>query len=71
MTQVAIARPPTALNGANEIAVNAFLEDKICYGRISEIIYEVMSKHKIIKNPSLEDILATDLWAREVATEVI
>ena len=62
---------PTALNGANEIAVNAFLEDRICYGRISEIIYDVMSKHKTVKNPSLADILETDLWAREMATEVI
>ncbi len=62
---------PAALNGANEIAVEAFLKGKIRFGNIPEIISKVINQHKVIKNPSLEDILKTDIWAREKAMEVI
>lgn len=58
---------PTVLNAVDEIAVSAFLEERIKFLEISEIIAKVMTKHTVIKNPSLEDILDTDRWARETA----
>lgn len=53
------------LNGANEAAVDLFLKGKIRFIDIPKIIEEVMGKHKIIKDPSLEDIIECDVWARE------
>lgn len=62
---------PAVMNAADEIAVEAFLKGKICYGQISEIIQKVMTKHKNILNPGLSDILEADKWAREVTAEVV
>lgn len=51
---------PTVLNAANERAVALFLERKIKYLAITDLIAECMERHKNIKNPSVEDILATE-----------
>lgn len=51
---------PICLNAANEEAVFAFLKDKIKLFKISEIVEEMMSKHNVIQNPSIEDVLAID-----------
>lgn len=51
---------PTVYNAANEKAVSLFLNKKIKFLEIPEIIGEAMSRHKKIKNPSLEEILATE-----------
>lgn len=56
---------PCAMNAANEIAVEKYLKGEICFGEISEIIEKTMSEHKVIKNPSLEDIIATDREVRK------
>lgn len=48
---------PIVLNAANEKAVALFLEKKIAYLQISDIIEECMCKHTTIKEPSLEEIL--------------
>lgn len=53
------------LNSANEAAVDLFLHGKIRFIDIPKIIEEVMGKHKIIREPSLEDIIECDDWARE------
>ncbi len=55
----------TVLNGANEAAVGLFLEDKIKFLDISDIVEMAMSEHKTIKNPTVCDILDADRWARE------
>ncbi|RKD34764.1 1-deoxy-D-xylulose-5-phosphate reductoisomerase [Thermohalobacter berrensis] len=57
---------PTVLNAANEVAVNLFLKKEIKFIEIPYIIEEIMNQHKIIENPSLDDILNTDSWAREL-----
>ena len=44
------------MNGANEAAVNAFLNGRILFGKIPEIIEKCMEKCSFVKNPSLEDI---------------
>lgn len=55
----------TVLNGANEAAVGLFLEDKIKFLDIANIVEMAMDNHKTIKNPTVCDILETDRWARE------
>ena len=53
---------PTALNAANEKAVAMFLDRKIRFLDIPEIISECMAAHQWIDHPSLEDILETEQW---------
>lgn len=56
---------PAVLNAANEVAVQAFLKQKISFVEIPKKIKRVMKKHSVIKNPGLEDLLAVDQWSRE------
>lgn len=51
---------PTVYNAANEKAVSLFLDRKIKFLEIPEIIGEAMSRHTNIENPSLEEILSTE-----------
>ena len=51
---------PTVFNAANERAVKLFLEEKISFLGIYELIEECMDKHSLIANPSLDDILETE-----------
>jgi 1-deoxy-D-xylulose-5-phosphate reductoisomerase len=62
---------PAVLNGADEIAVEAFLAGRIKFPDIYEFIRRVLDRHKIIKNPSLEDILEADRWARVITKEEV
>ncbi|MCL2050733.1 MAG: 1-deoxy-D-xylulose-5-phosphate reductoisomerase [Lachnospiraceae bacterium] len=52
---------PCVYNAANEKAVSLFLEEKIGFLQIYELIAGGMAKHKVILNPSVEDILAAEL----------
>ena len=56
---------PTVLNAANEAAVKLFLEDKITFLEIEEIIKEELNKSWQMDNPSLEDIIRVDLAVKE------
>ena len=58
---------PAVLNGANEIAVNAFLNSQISFSTIPQIIQNTMKEHKPKHNPNISDILDADYWAREKA----
>ena len=58
---------PAALNAANEIAVQAFLDDKIRLSEIPKIIESVMNEHESKPATSLEIILETDASARKQA----
>ena len=51
---------PTVFNAANELAVKKFLEEKIGFLDIYEIIGQTMEQHKRIENPDLEEILSTE-----------
>ncbi|MEE2986333.1 MAG: 1-deoxy-D-xylulose-5-phosphate reductoisomerase [Nitrospinota bacterium] len=62
---------PTVLNAANEIAVQAFLDEKISYKEISEIIRMTMQNHTRSPVEELEDVLTADYWAREEAKKLI
>ncbi len=62
---------PAVLNAANEVAVNAFLEKKICFTDIVKIVEKTMEKHDINNNPDLKDIFGFDEWARNVSAGII
>jgi len=59
------------LNAANEIAVQAFLQDKIRFLQMPDLIETCMQKVSFIPNPSLDDYAATDAETRIVARELI
>jgi 1-deoxy-D-xylulose-5-phosphate reductoisomerase len=62
---------PAILNGANEQAVALFLAEKIHFLDIPKVIEKVCDKHKadFTSTPSLDDILAADIWARKMVLE--
>jgi len=59
------------LNAANEIAVQAFLQDKIKFLEMSDLIGTCMQKVSFLSNPSLDDYADTDAETRIVARELI
>ncbi|CUT04433.1 1-deoxy-D-xylulose-5-phosphate reductoisomerase [Candidatus Kryptobacter tengchongensis] len=56
---------PTVLNAANEVAVEAFLNKKIKFTKIPDIIKRAIDAHKPKFNPELEDILRVDSETRK------
>lgn len=62
---------PSVLNAANEVAVGAFLNKRLQFTDIPEVIRKTMEKHFVVANPALSDILESDLWARKIAGEQI
>ena len=62
---------PAVLVAADEVAVEKFTQGKLAFNRIPEIIRKTMGSHRIIKNPSLSQILVADNWARGRAAELI
>ncbi len=59
---------PAVMNAANEIAVELFLKEQISFLDIPCIIEEAMHKHKVTRDPSLEDIVRVDLEIRQQAS---
>lgn len=59
------------LNAANEIAVDAFLKDKIKFLQIAEVNEACMEKVQFIKKPTYEDYVLTDKETRLVAASLI
>ncbi|MCR5755208.1 MAG: 1-deoxy-D-xylulose-5-phosphate reductoisomerase [Acetatifactor sp.] len=51
---------PTVFNAANEKVVGLFLDRKLAYLQIPELIQAAMEQHKVIQNPSVEEILQTE-----------
>ncbi len=62
---------PAVLNAADEVAVAAFMEKKIRFIDLSKIIEKVLARNNLINNPSLDDILQADLWARRETGKII
>ena len=60
---------PTVFNAANEKAVSLFLREKIGFLDIADLIGEVMSRHTVIPNPDVEQILMTEQWCYEQIAE--
>lgn len=61
---------PCILNAANEVVVAAFLQDRIGFLQMSDVIERTMRKASFIANPSYEDYVATDTEARRLAAEL-
>lgn len=58
---------PCVMNGANEVAVAAFLQGKAAFLDIYDIIEATMEKAKVEQHPDLDCLLAADTWARSFA----
>jgi 1-deoxy-D-xylulose-5-phosphate reductoisomerase len=62
---------PAAMSAANEIAVAAFLENRIGFMQIPGIIADCMYKHDAMPVSSIESVLEADGWARRHAARLI
>ena len=62
---------PVVLSSADEVVVDAFLEETIGFMDIPSVLQCVMDKHDVIANPTLEDILEVDKWSKSTALSVI
>jgi 1-deoxy-D-xylulose-5-phosphate reductoisomerase len=62
---------PAVLNAANELAVEAFLQEKIRFLDIPRVIGSVVGKHTNSAASSLEKILSVDAWSRKTTQDVI
>ena len=62
---------PCILNAANEIAVSAFLNNKIGFLNMADLIDNCLEKINFVKNPSLEELIESDLETRNLATNYL
>jgi 1-deoxy-D-xylulose-5-phosphate reductoisomerase len=60
---------PAVMSAANEEAVGLFLNERIRFGEIAEQIERVMAEHDPVTEPSLDQVLAADAWARRRVLE--
>ena len=69
-----LAKGPTAgmiLNTANEIAVEAFLNNKIKFVSIPKIVEKTLNKTSFYELNSIKDVIEADIEAREYASKII
>lgn len=62
---------PCIINAANEVVVAAFLQDRISFLGMSDVIEQTMGKVPYIKEPTYEDYVATDAEARRLASSLL
>lgn len=62
---------PVVLNAANEVAVDAFLQRRLGFMAIGQLVADVLSRPIHGHVDSLESVLATDQWARQQAQELV
>ncbi len=62
---------PAVLNAANEIAVAAYLEERIGFLQIPEVLGETLSRHDRQDATDLDAVLGADEWAREEARRLV
>jgi 1-deoxy-D-xylulose-5-phosphate reductoisomerase len=55
---------PVVLNGANEVAVDSFLKEKITFPQIPWLIEKTMTAHRTVELESIEQVVELDGWAR-------
>ena len=60
-----------ALNGANDVAVQGYLQDQVSFMDIPRVIAEVLEQHTPIPHPTLDEVLAVDAWSRAAAQDAI
>lgn len=62
---------PAVLNAANEVAVEGFCNGVLRFSGIWQVVEQALSQHEVVSEPSLDEILAADGWARELAARVV
>jgi 1-deoxy-D-xylulose-5-phosphate reductoisomerase len=62
---------PCALNAADEVAVAAFLDRRLPFGGIAEVIERVLARTPRVRFEKMDDVLAADLEARRMAQEEV
>ncbi len=62
---------PTVYNAANERAVSLFLNGRIRYLQIAELIEAAMDRHQVIVHPSVEEILMVQQWTEELTDKEV
>ncbi len=62
---------PAVLNAANEVAVAAFLDRKVSFPSIWQVVEGVMNRHQSVAYPDLDAILRADQWGRAEAAAAI
>ena len=62
---------PAVLNAANEVAVFHFLNKRIRFSAISKFVEKALEKHREIQNPTIEEILAADVWTRNFVNDAV
>ena len=62
---------PTVFNAANEKAVALFLDEKIRFLQIYELIERCMDEHKTVENPNVDQILAAEQECYEYIDKII
>lgn len=62
---------PTVMNAANEIAVQLFMEGKIPFLQIEDIVERMMNQHQTIATPDLDVILEIDLSTRKMVYDIV
>ncbi|WAC07355.1 MAG: 1-deoxy-D-xylulose-5-phosphate reductoisomerase [Thermodesulfobacteriota bacterium] len=59
------------LNGANEVAVEAFLKKQVSFSEISLVIKKSMDRHNPRNIRDIEDAIEVDAWARQTANKIV
>ena len=59
------------LNGANEAAVELFLDGTISFNKIPVVVERVMEKHAVFNNPGIDDIIYWDRWSRQQVVRIV
>ena len=62
---------PAVLCGADEVAVELFLSQRIKFTDIARLVEQALEVHKAISHPTLEEILAADNWARKKVMQLV
>lgn len=62
---------PAVLNAANELAVEAFLHGRVSFPAIWQTVEKTMNKHQPMLQPTLEQIIEADAWARAISAELL
>ena len=62
---------PCIMNAANEVAVYAFLNERISFLSMSDLIERTMQRVSFVENPEYTDYVSTDAEARRIAAEMV
>ena len=62
---------PCVLNAANEAAVEAFLDEKISFTEITDVVKETMARHEVLDGEEIAEVLHASEWAFDAACDII